>query len=242
MKFLLLLISFTYILFAVEVNHTNVNITDFQLKYLEDTNNQYNIGTILNQKFTKTTVNKRSFGLSKGKVLWVKTDIYVTSDIKKLYIQHIDTVSVTNIELYFLKDKKLLKKVQSGIQNKETNSYDALLKVDVKKGETYTFLAKYSTKNSIIVHINIFNEQNYYNSKKNMHIMFAIFIGAIFALLIYNSYLYFALRHIQYVYFFGMVFSLSIFTMTQAGIFIEFFPYTVSLPLNHTSSNGIIHL
>ena len=73
----------------------------------------------------------------------VKTDITINSDIKQFYLQYVDTVSVTDIELYSFRDKKFLKMVKSGIENQET---DALLKVDVTKGETYTFVAKYSTK------------------------------------------------------------------------------------------------
>jgi len=228
LKILLIIISFTYALFALEINQENVNISNFNVKYLESNSSEFTIETILNQKFTQTTTNKHSFGLSKDKTIWVKTDITVNSDIKKLYLQQADTVSVTNIELYFFKDKKLLKRVKSGVENKETDGFDALLKVDVEKGGTYTFLAKYSTKNSLILNMNIFDEQHYYNYKKYMHMIFAIFLGVMGALLIYNIYLYFALKYIQYLYYSMMVLGLSIFTMAQAGIFIEFLPVSIN--------------
>ncbi|MDF1882566.1 sensor histidine kinase [Sulfurimonas sp. SAG-AH-194-C21] len=227
MKTLFIFLLLVSILFSLEINDKNIDISNFQVKYLEDNASQYTLDTILNQDFSKTISNKHSFGNIKDSTIWVKVELSIQSDIKKLYLQHLDTVSVTDIHLYFLEGKKLLKSVTSGVQNSETKAFDALLKVDVQKGKTYTFLAKYSTKNSLILNLNIYDEQNYYDSKKDLHILFALFLGVMGALLIYNIYLYFALRYIQYLYFFMMVFGLTIFNMAQVGIFIEFFPLSI---------------
>ena len=225
MKFLLLLVSFTYSLFALSIPRGDIALTKFDILYMQTDKNKFTIESIKTKKFTHTTHSNHSFGMISDKDIWIKVVLQTSAMPKKLYIQQADTINASDIEFYLLQGNKIISQLKDGLQNGATAS-DALMKVNVEPNTQYTFIAKFSTRTSLILNLNIYDEVHYYNYKRYFDLNFGIFMGLIFGLMAYNLYLYFALRYIQYLYYSLFVLSTAIYFMTHTGAMLEFFPIT----------------
>ena len=223
MKLLLLFITFTYSLLGLTIPQGDVDITRFDIRYLQTEKNQFTLKNIVKKDFTQTTHSNHTFGMLKDKDIWIKVALQTSAAPKKLYIQQADTVNTSDIEFYLLQGNKIISQLKSGLKNGATTS-DAVMIVDVAPNSHYTLIAKFSTQTSIILNMNIYDEAHYYNYKKYFDLNFGIFIGIIFGLMVYNFYLYFALRYRQYLYYSLFVLFTSLYFMTHTGAMLEFFP------------------
>jgi len=208
---------------ALTIPQGNIDITKFDIHYLKADKNKFTIKSIMGKKFTQITHSNRSFGMLKDKDIWVKVKLQTSALPKKLYIQQADTVNTSDIEFYLLQNNKIISQLKSGLKNGATAS-DAVMVVNVAANSHYTLIAKFSTQTSLILNMNIYDEAHYYNYKRYFDLNFGIFMGVIFGLLLYNFYLYFALRYIQYLYYSLFILFTSIYFMTHTGASLEFFP------------------
>ncbi len=222
MKILLLLIAFTYSLLALRIPDGDVDITHFELHYLQTKKHEFTLENIQEKEFTQTAPSNHSFGMIKDKDIWIKLELQTGATPKKLYIQQADTVNSSDIKFYLLKNNKIIAQLKDGVQNGATAS-DAVMVVDVDAKSHYTLFAKISTQASLILNMNIYDEAHYYSYKKYFTFGFGIFMGVVFGLLLYNFYLYFALRYIQYLYYSLFVLFTSIYFMAHTGAILEFF-------------------
>ena len=222
MKFFLLFITFTYSLLALTIPQGDVSLSDFTVEYLQTEKNELTLESVMQKKFTKTTHANHSFGMIKDKDIWVKVALQTSYSAKKLYIQQADTINTTDIEFYLLQGHKIISQHKDGLQNGATAS-DAVMVVDVAPNTHYTLIAKLNTQASLILNMNIYDEKHYYHYKKYFDLNFGIFIGVVFGLLLYNLYLYFALRYKHYLYYSLFVLFTSIYFMSHTGAMLEFF-------------------
>ena len=223
MKIVLLLITFTCTLLALTIPKGEVDISKFDIHYLVTEKNAFSIDAIVDKNFTQMTHSNHTFGMLNNKDIWVKVQLQTEDAAKTIYIQQADTINITDIEFYLLQNHKIISQLKSGLQHDSTTS-DAVMKVNLKANSYYVFIAKFSTPLSYVLNMNIYDETHYYNYKKYYNINFAVFMGVIIGLLLYNFYLYFALRYIHYLYYSLFLLSTSIYFMTHTGAMLEFFP------------------
>ena len=221
-RFFLIILCFTTFIYAVEIDSSKIEITNFPLYIFKDIQNTQTIDSIQKVKFLNTTTSKQSLGFSDA-TIWLKTDIEVKTDIKNIYIQQVDAVNIMDITFYLFQNDKLIQEKRGGINYKQSKSSELLMIVPVKKGTTYTLYAKLKSTSMFLVDLNIFDAEQYLSYKKYEGLLFGLFLGFATALLIYNLFLYYSLRYPIYIYYSGWLASAIVFKSSQSGIPIEYF-------------------
>jgi len=214
-KLLLLFFFFTINLNAIDIaNNKNVNILSNSEIFVDYERNN-TILTIPNQKFTKITSDKLSFGYSPKFDVWIKFNLYNNSDKQIRNILEYANPLVTNIELYknnFLVDKEGIFQMHSN-----RKSLNPTFQIILQPYENSVFCIKASSIiTTLIVQMKLYEENNFYMEELQTQFIYNLFFGAMSILAIYNLFIFAFSRDASYIFYvfyvLGVIYHQLLFT------------------------------
>lgn len=218
---------------TIDVSKKNTfNILEYSTIY-HDIGNKESIYTIENKKNQFETTKKEAIDycnlISEG--VWIKFKLQnpTNKNIKKILA--IDNLSTERVDLYKLSQKKLLSKQTTGIYHlKEFDGSVALhLEVEIKANTTNEFyLNVKNEKLSLWFKPQLYEPKEFYKSDTFKQIMWALFFGGIFSLILYNIFLFIFTKDKIYLYYF--LYLIATLLQSQFSINAKFYLFPMDNP------------
>lgn len=135
------------------------------------------------------------------------------------------------VNLYRLKDKKIVEEEKSGIFN--LKHFDGPLRlsfvIDLSPGEKSEYLLQLVPKTgSLLFELLIEDEAVFYMEELKHQAILFLFFGILFAVIVYNSVIYYVSREKIYLYYTFYVFSLALHHLSLSGVSSYLLPFPSS--------------
>lgn len=201
--FLLLCVNLLNASNIIKIDYSSVNIEKFNLSYLLDKKNALSVEKLHTMKF-KQTSNKHSFGNTPA-TLWIKLAIKNETDIKRKIFLHDNFAYFSKkITLYEYVHGKLQDQNIYNILEKESNKLTGSVLVyplTLKPQTTTTLFIKIVPVVTQIVDLNLYDEKNHLRALINKQFVSNIIVIIMFALALYNIFLYLFNRKKEFIYY-----------------------------------------
>lgn len=135
------------------------------------------------------------------------------------YFLQIENPLLDTLDIYFVKNKQVIKKVNTGdyrpFSSREYETTDFLVKLPQTENETISVYFKTYTQISHLVPVKIYNEPSLIKKVQNSFLVTGIYYGAALIMFFFNLFLFIGLKDKSYLYYilFLMTFALSLLTM-----------------------------
>ncbi len=189
--------------FIYEDNTKSLTIEDIQEKDIE---------------FKTITQSRLSFGYSPDFDVWIKFTLHNQSDkvIEKI-IEYANPLT-THINFFEISTKSAYKDglLQINKSRKTLNPYFEIL---LEPNETKIYYIKASSYiTTLIVQLNLWDIQEFYNKELKHQSILQLFFGAMFILAFYNIFIYFFTKDISYLYYVLYLVGISIHHLMYTGM------------------------
>lgn len=174
------------------------------------------VAELSDKEFNSTPNGIPNLGVTKYN-FWIKFSITNSSDFKDL-ILGINNPLIDTIELYEFLPKPLLIEIQGDKINYYERKYDNqnfLFDIEIFPYQTKTYLLKVNSWEQLMLPIYIGEKQAIYEANSKNDLIFGIFFGLMFFLVLYNLFIYFSTKDISYIYY---VCYACFITLTQAAL------------------------
>lgn len=187
----------------IEINYEKLNLENFNVGYILDTDSSYDIDTIKNKKFTSIS-NHHSFG-NTSSTLWIKLEIKNNTKIdKKIFIHNNFAYFSKEITIYEFQNNKLLEQnlynILEDSSNKLTGSVLVYpLTLDAKNSKIF-----YIRTTSMVTQtsdLNIYDEEAHIEALMHRSFIPNILIMILLSLAVYNIFLYFFNRRKELLFY-----------------------------------------
>lgn len=223
----LLLLPYLYASGVINIDSDDVKITEFEMAYFVDKENNQDISTITTQDFSKLVPNKVSLGSNK-KHVWYKIELKNSTDsVKELFMHMKNAYINSKIGIYELEESSLIRQVDFDIDNDENIAktfYGSTLRykfhLDANSSKTlYLHVTNNYRQFSNIV---IYDSYNSIIDFTTNNLFSVVLISILLILSVYHIILYFVNRYIEYVYYSLALFFAVIFQARELGIAANF--------------------
>lgn len=225
-KSILILFVLTVSLFSKDINIQS-NIGYFEQKDSSSVD-------ITKQNFLEYNVKKSNFGFTQS-TYWLKVDIKNLSLDSKKTVLHLTYSLLDYIDIFELKDDKLILKRSYGDLREYKN--DGLIPnpsffVTLQSNESKTFFYKINTQGSMNLELIISSYKSYIKYAFEKVIIYSFYFGAIIIMLMYNFILYLFIKDKSYMYYLLFHINYLFFALSFNGITSSYF-WPQSPSLNH---------
>jgi len=242
LKFVWILLLFQSAIFSIDID-TKTKLYKL-LPYSEiyiDYNRSRDIAYIKKQPFKKENRELRGFGYSPNFDVWVRFTLTNKTDHIVNKILEYDNPLTSFVD--FFEDGKLVK--QDGLLNisKDRDTLNPILKITLQPHQSKEFYIKASSKiTTLIVKLNLWSTKAFEKKERNREIILAMFFGAMFIMILYNSTISILTREKGYIYYVLFAISVSFhhfiyigainlyFSSQLMNILIDYFSVIVALP------------
>ncbi|MEA2099368.1 MAG: sensor histidine kinase [Campylobacterota bacterium] len=194
------------------------------ISYFEQKNISKNID-ILKEKFIFIDSKKSNFGFNES-IFWIKVKVFNNSTIDSKKVLSFPYTLLDYIDIYELKDNKLIKKREMGDLREYVNDgffSEPSFFVNLQANEKKTFIFKVQTQGSMNIDLKILDYDSYIKDGviKSQILMF--YFGAVLIMLMYNFILYLYIRDKSYLYYIFFHFDYMLFTLAYSGLAFSYF-------------------
>jgi len=190
--------------------------------YIDQTN-KLNIKDIKSKNIVFKENDKRllGYGYSPDLTVWVKFTLHNTTNKILNKILEYDNTLTTNIMFY---DADKMHK-DGLFQMKENRKYlTPIFKISLDAKETKTYYIKTSSDiTTLIVKLNLWNEDLFYGKEMRHQIILSLFFGAMSILIIYNFFIYLFTKDKSYLYYVLYILGVTIHHLVYVGIIFIYF-------------------
>ena len=222
-KFLLIIIFFNNYLFGYDTLEFSKEINEKQIKnYLyciNDADNSLTFEKLLSMKDLKK-ISKTSLGY-KYNNYWCRLDIINNSKntVKKIFSNPRSGMDFIEINLY---KNQTIKTYHLGDMLNPTNrSYQSVFsnfEVELEAKESATLLIRYKTLGTLEIGWRILDIKKFIEYENKSNIFMFMFLGFVFAMMIYKSFIYFHIKDKEYLIYALMMFSVLVSESSVRGI------------------------
>jgi len=176
-------------------------------KIYHDIGNKETINSIIRKDNAFTTTNKKVIDYCNlvPEGVWIKFELQNTTNKSIQKILKIDNLSTERIDLYKVSDKKVLLKKTTGIHHLEKFHGLVILNIPIDINantiETYYLNVK-NEKLSLWFKPELYEPKVFYKEDTFHQIIWALFFGGIFSLVVYNIFLFIFTKDKIYLYYF----------------------------------------
>lgn len=186
--------------------------------YIDSTKNlkASDIAKLSDKEFNSIPNGIPNLGVTKYN-FWIKLSITNSSDFKNL-ILGINNPLIDTIELYEFSQTPIQISIQGDKMNYHNRKYDNqnfLFDLEILPTQTKTYLIKINSWEQLMLPIYIGEKQAIYEANSKNDLIFGIFFGLMFFLVLYNLFIYFSTKDISYIYYVCYAFFI---TLTQAAL------------------------
>ncbi|MHB1000937.1 MAG: sensor domain-containing diguanylate cyclase [Armatimonadota bacterium] len=240
----------THKILHISSSSEQYNLTPY-IEYLEDKTGSLTINDVsssaMNHKFLKTGDKTINFGMSKS-TFWLRC--YVTNqDTNHRWLLDTGRVFLTSSQLYVrpLNSKTgewNLQKSGDALHTGSANKANPTYHLPILNRETIVCYLRIHSYTSLFLPLTISTENYYMNKSTIRTLMFGIYYGLIFALAVYNIFLYFSLRDKSYLWYVIYIIMLAIYFMGVNGLTLTYLsagnPYAAGMLINFTLGTALI--
>ena len=177
--------------------------TDFSIDMYEDSSSSLSFEEIKNKKFTPHS-NSIAKGYSDS-YFWIRFKIKNETDLDIKYIVKAAENTAHELDCYVLSANGTYVKYEKGIGYFSENQVNKLKKsefrVDLSSGEVKTVYLRAHWISSAFGAFYVFDDKSLNDYKLKHDIIYSLFFGAIFALILYNLFIYLFSRETAYLYY-----------------------------------------
>lgn len=156
------------------------------------------------------------FGYSPDFSVWVKVVLKNDTDKKIEKIIEYDNALTTDIE-FFISDEKRLKDGSFNIPE-DRKTLTPFFKLELEAGERKIFYIKSSSQiTTLIVKLNLWNSDNFYEKEIKHQLILALFFGAMTVLALYNLSIYFFTKDMSYMFYFFYILGIIMHQLVYVG-------------------------
>ncbi len=160
-----------------------------------------------------------NFGVSRS-TFWFKVDIPAQRKTQKTVLE-ISYPLLDIVDIYTSKNKNwsLLEVGDTRpVANREIDHYNFLKTIELDGGQSQQVFIKTRTHGPTIVPIKLWKLPAFHVHDRNNTLLMGLYFGLLFAIIIYNLFLYLSVRDNSYLYYIGYLSSLVLFIFTLAGL------------------------
>ncbi len=233
--FIMLLLSTS--IFSLEIdNQTIYNELLSHSKIYIDYNKTENIKTIETKNFKQNNKKLLGFGYSPDFNIWIKFKL--TNSTNNNIHKIIEYNNPLTSYIQFFENKKLKK--EDGLLNiaKDRISLNPIFKIKLNPYETKEFYIKaYSKITTLIVKLNLWSVENFYEKEMINQVILALFFGAMGIIILYNITIFLATKELSYLYYILFFISVSFHHLMYKGVAnLYIFPLeTIKILINYSS-------
>lgn len=151
--------------------------------------------------------NSLNFGLYEG-AIWIKGRLKSESTKSYDLILSINNPLLANVQLYVNGKSAGQAGQKIAYGNRSIPHRLVAFPIELSPQKSVDFALRLETSAPFNLPITIQRKEVFFNREKSIDLGFAIFLGIIMAMIVYNLFLYFSLLDITYLYYVGFIFSL----------------------------------
>ncbi|MDP3558544.1 MAG: 7TM diverse intracellular signaling domain-containing protein [Bacteroidota bacterium] len=205
----------------------------------EDKTNTISFEEAITNKFESTGKNISNLGISKS-VFWVKMTITNHSSID-LFLLNLSMPTIDFVEFYFPDKENKYNSIDMGehlpFSSRKYDDPDYIFDVEIPVGQSNVYYMKIHSKEGIQLPITIGAEEHILGQVKNKGILSGIYFGLMMVIILYNLFIYFAVRDKNYLYY--VVYVLFTF-LTQTSL--QGYTFQFLWPNNPAIANYILFI
>lgn len=207
LKFLLITIICLSSLFSkadIVLTKPNDTFTNFSTYIYEDSSSKLSFEEVRKIETFKQYTNRISKGYSQS-AFWLKFSIKnSTNESLEYYLAFSENFQNT-IDCYILSDNNSITHLKKGvgyfIKGEQNKAVKPSFKINFKKDEIKTLYIRMTSKFPFFTSFNLFDKNSYQQYNYKFDIIYALFLGSIFSLILYNLVIYFFTKDITYLYY-----------------------------------------
>jgi len=215
------LILFSNLFSSIEIdeNTQHLNILSKSQIYIDNTKS-LNLEDIQKEKFRDNIKSTLAYGFSPSFSVWIKFTLKNISNTSINKILQYNSEVTSDIEFYD-KDKKVLKGLFH-IKNREF-ALSPTFEITLAPFESRTYYLKASSVNNfLIIKLELWDTENFYNKHSSYQFVLALFFGAFGLLIIYNLFIFFSVKDKSYLWYVLYHFFLLVNLFFYKGLFYKF--------------------
>lgn len=229
MKYILLFFLCTQILFSHITSNEVHHHLKYDIEYFEDSRNEKNIHNMIGERsWIKNTNQLKNFGyISNNFWLRISLDNY----LEKKHFFEIKNESIENIDVFFVKEKKVLRHISTGLKkplsSRTVNHRHFAFEFDESNIEIYVKIK--SIYSPLVLPVFFYEELDFYIYQAEDRILMFLYVGIILLMFLFHIVIYFITNISFYKYYLMYMFFLVITALYSTGIFnIYFFHESMS--------------
>lgn len=203
--FLVLLLSFPSIIWAqvVEISKGFKSAESFSLQSLEDTRNIFSVEEALSSLNWKEDSNHFTKGYTPSSY-WFRFEIKNKSNQAQKVILEFTEEFFTQVDLYHFQQRQLVVSengLRIPVAERRFKDANPVFEVSLQPYETKPVLLKLKSNVGFFGALKLWEESEYYQQKSLRYGQYIFLLGALLAILIYNTFLFFQLQEKIYLYY-----------------------------------------
>lgn len=158
------------------------------------------------------------FGYSPNFDVWIKFTLQNNSNQTIYKIIEYDNPLTTDVN-FFNPNKEYIKQ-EGGLfyETSDQKSLNPNFKIELLPNQTSTYYIKASSYiTTLIVKVNLWQENSFFNKEIKHQIVLALFFGSMFILGVYNLFIYFFTKDVSYLYYVVYIFGIIIHQLIYVG-------------------------
>ena len=194
--------------------------------YLEDKTQNLSIKDILKNikeiSFFQNNTNTPNFGFSKS-AYWLVCDIkYISNNhFKKEWLLEISYPHLDQIELFIVKDEKIIERKIAGdlfeFNKRELAYRNFIFHFNVKPDEELRLFLRVISKSSVQIPLKIWSHENFTDYIIQTEYYFGLYIGTFIIIILYNCFVFFNIKNIDILNYIHFIISWLLFQTILNG-------------------------
>ncbi|MDH5680864.1 MAG: PAS domain S-box protein [Spirochaetota bacterium] len=229
---------------ALEPVRVNNSTTQYplghHLEILEDKNKQWTILDVtsdkLSKQFVKSKIKVPNFGFTNS-AYWARFTVKNTLAKELKWYLEINYSTIEQINLYIpKKNNSYIHKKAGNIvpyTEREVKHRNVVFSLSQAPDEEKTYYIRFESKANLILPLTIWAPSSFYENSIYEYIVFGLFYGILFVMMLYNFFLYITIKDISYLYYVIFIFTLIKFYLVYDGISFQLLPFDLGFWFNH---------
>ncbi|MCG8312836.1 MAG: ATP-binding protein [Pseudomonadales bacterium] len=177
------------------------------------------IRQLANSRFQIQATATPNAGIDGNAHYWLKMD--VQSDKDHAIFLELAFPTLEKVTLYQIEDSKIVNTFETGfatpVKDRTFKDNNFVFPITLTQKQVSTLYIRVQTQGPIIIPINFWEKDSFYENNLNSHSLMAMYLGLVLALAIYNAILYFSVKDKTYLFYTLHLLGICWFQMSMMG-------------------------
>ena len=231
MRYISLILAFFCLIQSQELIQINSN-TDFlninsQIDYFEDPTVKLSINEIRSAQyrdlFAKSNQEVLNFGRTSSSI-WLRFRLK-SSETQTILLEQ-SKWYINDMDLFIYQDSVLVRTIENGslrkMSEREVQGQNLVFKLNLTENETYEIYLKCQTQQVMELSLSLLSYDHFSSKEKSNHMIYGLFYGMIFLIIIYSLFFYFSMKEESYLYYIAYIFLMGFYFAHLNGLSFEY--------------------